>query len=143
MCRLGWTCITFAFVVMCCTGAALAAGGAGVIGLFTGQSDVIALASRLMTLVALFQLADAAQAVGGGSLPADLHQSLLAHEDPGFRAWGVRSAGNFGRIDDAVRQKVVSLARDPSAEVRRRTLHRSAASARGGRRLVEACHGVL
>ena len=56
--------------------------------------------------------------VGGGSLAVEFHRALLADGDPIFRAWGVRAAGNFGRIDPALRQQVVALARDPAPEVR-------------------------
>ncbi len=69
-------------------------------------------APRTKRLHALWSL------VGNGSLPVDFHQSLLASEDPGFRAWGVRAAGNFGHVDPAVRAKVVALAHDPAADVR-------------------------
>ena len=56
--------------------------------------------------------------VGGGSLPTEFHQALLADVDPTLRAWGVRAAGTFGRVDPALRGSVVSLARDPAPEVR-------------------------
>ena len=49
--------------------------------------------------------------VGGGPLAVEFHQALLADADPGFRAWGVRAAGNIGasRCRDA-RQASCSLA---------------------------------
>jgi putative heme-binding domain-containing protein len=56
--------------------------------------------------------------VGTGELEVDFHRALLAHPDPGYRAWGVRAAGNFGRVDPAVRARVVELARDASPDVR-------------------------
>ena len=56
--------------------------------------------------------------VGSGSLGLDFHHALLAHDDPGFRAWGVRAGGNFGRIDAGLCQEIVALARDPTPEVR-------------------------
>ena len=56
--------------------------------------------------------------VGTGRLDASFHQSLLAHSDATFRAWGVRAAGNFGKIDRALASKVQELAADPSADVR-------------------------
>jgi putative membrane-bound dehydrogenase-like protein len=56
--------------------------------------------------------------VGTGSFSSEFHQALLAHDDAGYRAWGVRAAGNFAAVDAAVRDKVVSLAGDPAAEVR-------------------------
>ena len=56
--------------------------------------------------------------VGGGSLAADFHAKLLAHDDATYRAWGVRAAGNFCRIEPALRETIVALAADPSADVR-------------------------
>ena len=41
----------------------------------------------------------------------------MADPDPGFRAWGVRAAGNLQRVDPDVRDKVVALAGDPSPDV--------------------------
>ncbi len=55
--------------------------------------------------------------VGTGTLEVDFHRALLAHRDAGFRAWGVRAAGNFARVDPAIRRRVVDLARDGSADV--------------------------
>jgi putative heme-binding domain-containing protein len=55
--------------------------------------------------------------VGTGKLDADFHRKLLAHKDPGFRAWGVRAAGNARKVDDSVRAKVLALARDESPDV--------------------------
>ncbi len=56
--------------------------------------------------------------VGGGPLAEKFHQKLLAHADAGFRAWGVRAAGNAHQVDRAIRDKVVAMARDPVADVR-------------------------
>lgn len=56
--------------------------------------------------------------VGTGSLTPEFHARLLAHSNPTLRAWGVRAAGNFHRVDSSLRDKVVSLATDPSADVR-------------------------
>ncbi len=50
-----------------------------------------------------------------GPLETDFEQKLLAHKDPGFRAWAVRAAGNAGKVDDAVRAKIVGLAQRPGA----------------------------
>jgi putative membrane-bound dehydrogenase-like protein len=55
--------------------------------------------------------------VGAGPLAKDFHLKLLAHGDTGFRAWGVRAAGNMGKVDAAVRDKVLSLVRDSSPDV--------------------------
>jgi putative membrane-bound dehydrogenase-like protein len=56
--------------------------------------------------------------VGMGALVPGFHSRLLDHSDATFRAWGVRAAGNMGKVDTAVRDKVVSLARDGSPDVR-------------------------
>ncbi len=56
--------------------------------------------------------------IGGGPLSVEFHHSLLANEDAGFRAWGVRAAGDAGDIDETIRQKIVALANDPAADVR-------------------------
>jgi hypothetical protein len=69
-------------------------------------------ASRKARLHALWTL------VSSGSLQLEFHHRLLQHADPGFRAWGVRSAGNFGSVDATVRDRVVAMAADPAAEVR-------------------------
>jgi putative membrane-bound dehydrogenase-like protein len=55
--------------------------------------------------------------VGTGTLEADFHRRLLALRDPGFRAWAVRAAGNFGKVDTALRDRVAALAHDPSRDV--------------------------
>jgi putative heme-binding domain-containing protein len=55
--------------------------------------------------------------IGTGLLDVDFHKQLLAHKDPTFRAWAVRAAGNFGKIDPGIREQVVSLAADPAADV--------------------------
>jgi putative heme-binding domain-containing protein len=67
--------------------------------------------SRKARLHALWAL------IGTGTLPGDFHQDLLTHTDPSFRAWAVRAAGNFGKVDEAVRDKVWTLAGDPSPDV--------------------------
>jgi len=56
--------------------------------------------------------------IGTGALDKEFHLKLLVHNDPGFRAWGVRAAGNVGRIDPDIRTKVASLTRDPAADVK-------------------------
>jgi putative heme-binding domain-containing protein len=55
--------------------------------------------------------------IGGGPLDPAFHQKLLAHADPGYRAWGVRAAGNAGKVGAAIRDKVVALAKDSSGDV--------------------------
>lgn len=54
---------------------------------------------------------------GAGSLDGAFHEHLLSHKDAGFRAWGVRAAGNMGKVEPNIRAKVLSLARDPSPDV--------------------------
>lgn len=56
--------------------------------------------------------------VGAGSLRPDFHRQLLEHRDASWRAWGVRAAGNFGRVDDSLRSKIISLARDDAPDVK-------------------------
>jgi glucose/arabinose dehydrogenase len=56
--------------------------------------------------------------VGTGSLQPEFHRQLLSHSDAGYRAWGVRAAGNFGRVPDELRATIVALARDPAPDVK-------------------------
>ena len=69
-------------------------------------------AARKTRLHALWTL------VGTGRLDLDFHLQILGHDDPTFRAWGVRAAGNFRRVDALIREKVVGLTSDPRPEVR-------------------------
>src|SRR5262249_8446497 len=55
--------------------------------------------------------------VGTGSLASDFHQRLLQHKDAGYRAWGVRAAGHLQQVDAGVRDRVLSLVRDPARDV--------------------------
>jgi putative heme-binding domain-containing protein len=56
--------------------------------------------------------------VGAGPLNGSFHAELLAHPDPAFRSWGVRAAGNAGRLEVATRDRIIALARDVSPDVR-------------------------
>jgi putative membrane-bound dehydrogenase-like protein len=56
--------------------------------------------------------------IGTGPLGPDFHAELLTRPDPGFRAWGVRAAGNMGRVEPAILEKVLSRAGDPSHDVK-------------------------
>ena len=56
--------------------------------------------------------------VSSGPLASGFHERLLQDDDAGFRAWAVRAAGNQHDVELAIRDKVVSLARDPAADVR-------------------------
>ena len=55
--------------------------------------------------------------IGTGSLDTNLHLQLLADKDATFRAWGVRAAGNYGKDDAKVRDKVADLVADASRDV--------------------------
>lgn len=69
----------------------------------------LALKVRLQALRAL---------IGSDSLNDAFLQSLLSHAEPEFRAWGVRGAGNCGRVSKGVREKVAATAHDRSPDVR-------------------------
>jgi putative membrane-bound dehydrogenase-like protein len=56
--------------------------------------------------------------VSTGSLSIALHESLLKHEDPTFRAWGVRAAGNYHKVPDSIAVRVAKLSSDPLPDVR-------------------------
>ncbi|MBC7853554.1 MAG: c-type cytochrome [Pirellulaceae bacterium] len=51
-------------------------------------------------------------------LDAVFHQKLLDHEDPTYRAWGVRAAGNMPKAPKNIRTKLLALAHDPSSDVK-------------------------
>jgi putative heme-binding domain-containing protein len=55
--------------------------------------------------------------VGSGELDTAFHQKLLAHADPGYRAWAVRAAGNAGKVATDICDKVTALAKDKSRDV--------------------------
>ena len=55
--------------------------------------------------------------IGSGTLEPTFHLKLLENSDPACRAWGVRAAGNFGKVSSAIREKVARLASDPSPDV--------------------------
>ncbi len=52
-----------------------------------------------------------------GPLSAGFHAALLKHKEPAYRAWGVRAAGNAGKVAPELRQKIVELAHDRSPDV--------------------------
>ncbi len=56
--------------------------------------------------------------IGAGHLDANFHRELLDHTDPRFRAWGVRTAGNFGKVDDEIDERIAAMARDESSTVK-------------------------
>ncbi len=76
------------------------------------QLALDATAPRKTRLCALWSL------IGTGQLDKAFHQKILAHDDAGFRAWGVRAAGNFREVDGAIVARLVSLADDPSPDVK-------------------------
>ncbi len=73
-------------------------------------------ASRETRLRAVFTL------IGARQLQPEFHLRLLKHKDAGFRAWGVRAAGNMrnsgSRLDPRVRDAARRLAGDDSPDVR-------------------------
>jgi len=75
--------------------------------LVTSAPTIIERKARLHALWAL---------IGSGALDPAFHVKVLANPDPAYRAWGVRSAGNFGAVNSSVREKVAALARDPSPD---------------------------
>jgi putative membrane-bound dehydrogenase-like protein len=56
--------------------------------------------------------------IGSGPLNPGFHARLLDHQDPSFRAWGVRAAGNMGHVGSSIRERVAELASDPGPDVR-------------------------
>ncbi|MBX6315221.1 MAG: dehydrogenase, partial [Isosphaeraceae bacterium] len=56
--------------------------------------------------------------VGTGTLDPACHKRLLDHDDPAFRAWGVRAAGNKKQVEPAIREKISAMAQDASPDVR-------------------------
>jgi putative heme-binding domain-containing protein len=69
-------------------------------------------ASRAARMHGLWVLA------GSGPLQPGFHARLLEHADAAFRAWGVRAAGNMGRVAPEIRTAVLALVRDTSPDVR-------------------------
>jgi putative membrane-bound dehydrogenase-like protein len=56
--------------------------------------------------------------LGSDALSETFLTKLLLQPEPELRAWGVRAAGNRGRVSTAVRERIVAAAHDPSADVR-------------------------
>jgi putative heme-binding domain-containing protein len=56
--------------------------------------------------------------IGTGSLEKEFHLKLLSHDDAGYRAWGVRAAGNYGNVSPTVRDRVVAMTADDSPDVK-------------------------
>ncbi len=55
--------------------------------------------------------------IGSGPLDPVFHELLLSHKDSMFRAWGVRAAGNSGKVEATIRSKALGLAHDSSPDV--------------------------
>ena len=56
--------------------------------------------------------------IGTGRLEAGLHGRLLDDADPTVRAWAVRAAGNFRKVDPVLARAVLALADDRSVAVK-------------------------
>ncbi len=56
--------------------------------------------------------------VSAGSLDSGFHLKLLTSNDDGFRAWGIRAAGNQGEVSVELQQRIPTLWNDPSPDVR-------------------------
>ena len=56
--------------------------------------------------------------IGTGRLEAGLHERLLDDRDPTVRAWAVRAAGNFRKVDPVIARAVLKLADDRSLDVK-------------------------
>ncbi len=56
--------------------------------------------------------------IGTGRLEPGLHERLLDDPDPTVRAWAVRAAGNFRKVDPVIVKAVLKLADDPSPDVK-------------------------
>lgn len=95
--RVGWTAIGAGAVVMACTGAAIGVFGAPIAGMFTTEAPVIALCAKLIVMVAVFQIADGVQSVGGGVLrgAGDTKSAMIANLI-GYWLVGLPAAYYFG-----------------------------------------------
>ncbi len=56
--------------------------------------------------------------VSSGPLEPAFHASLLTHDDAAYRAWGVRAAGNQGKISGPIKELILKLSNDQAPEVR-------------------------
>jgi putative membrane-bound dehydrogenase-like protein len=55
--------------------------------------------------------------IGSGPIESGFHRDLLRHDDPSFRAWGVRAAGNQRKIESSIKEIILKLTTD-NPEVR-------------------------
>ncbi len=56
--------------------------------------------------------------IGSGPIDPPWHKSLLEHKDSDLRAWAVRAAGDQRHLDEGVKERLSSLAADPSPDVK-------------------------
>ena len=56
--------------------------------------------------------------IGTGRLESGLHERLLGDKDATVRAWAVRAAGNFRKVDPVILKAIVPMASDRSPDVR-------------------------
>ena len=56
--------------------------------------------------------------LGSDALDETFLAKVLSQPEPELRAWGVRAAGNRGRVSTAVRERIVAAGHDPAADVR-------------------------
>jgi putative membrane-bound dehydrogenase-like protein len=56
--------------------------------------------------------------IGTGQLERVFHKRLLQHNDPGFRAWAVRAAGDLRDVDPGIRKAVAGHVHDSSPDVK-------------------------
>jgi len=92
-------------------------------------------AKRITQLNALWVL------IGAETLHQPLHRQLLKHDDPTFRAWGVRAAANVRFRTSDLREAIAKLAKDESPIVRREVA--IASSKIAGPRAVDVLTDVL
>jgi putative membrane-bound dehydrogenase-like protein len=55
--------------------------------------------------------------IGAGPLPSQLHLRLAEEDDPTFRAWAVRAAGNARKVDETVLKRLLGLTQDKYPDV--------------------------
>ncbi len=55
---------------------------------------------------------------GTGSFEPEQHAKVLAHGDPGFRAWGVRMASNMGAVSPSLVESIAKMSQDTSPDVK-------------------------
>jgi putative heme-binding domain-containing protein len=56
--------------------------------------------------------------IGSGPLEPGFHVRLMNEHDPALLAWAVRAAGNQGRVEPAIQERLADLGRNSALEVR-------------------------